>query len=94
MVVPILFLLDNDRAFKPTNGFNANPITCNTAELTTDVTASATGGSGTLTYEITAPAARISNATGIFTGLAPNTYTIKVTDANGCSFTNIYRVMQ
>jgi hypothetical protein len=60
MVVPILFLLDNDRAFKPTNGFNfaqANPITCNTAELTTDVTASATGGSGTLTYEITAPAA-------------------------------------
>jgi hypothetical protein len=61
MVVPILFLLGNDRAFKPTNGFNfcaSESITCNTAELTTDVTASATGGSGTLTYEITAPAVR------------------------------------
>jgi hypothetical protein len=45
-----------------------------------------------LTYEITAPAASDFKCYRNFHRISTNTYTIKVTDANGCSFTNIYRV--
>ena len=66
--------------------FSAAPITC--TATTTTVTAVATNGVGTLTYEIISPASAIaSNTTGIFTNLLPGTYIFKVTDANGCYYT-------
>ncbi len=58
---------------------------------TSDITLTATGGSGTITYEITAPAAAVdTNTTGVFTGLAPDTYSFRVTDAKGCSYEENY----
>ena len=75
--------------------FSNAAITC-TATSTT-VTATATVASGSLvtplTYEITAPtASAASNTTGVFTGLTPNTYSFKVTDANGCYYIESYTV--
>ncbi|NMH89987.1 beta strand repeat-containing protein, partial [Flavivirga algicola] len=69
------------------------PVTCNDVTSTVTVTAAAGTGVGALTYEITAPAASAtSNATGIFTGLAPDTYTFRVTDADGCYYETTYTV--
>ncbi|TXE11523.1 T9SS type B sorting domain-containing protein [Seonamhaeicola algicola] len=63
----------------------ASAVTC--SATTSNVTAVATGGIGTLTYEITAPSASVtSNNTGNFTGLAPDTYVFRVTDASGCYY--------
>lgn len=45
---------------------------------------SATGGTGPYNYDI---GGGNSNTTGIFTGLAPNSYAVIITDANGCSVT-------
>jgi gliding motility-associated-like protein len=45
------------------------------------ITITASGGTGTLTFSNGVT----SNTTGQFTGLFPNTYTITVTDANGCT---------
>ncbi|MFC2152309.1 T9SS type A sorting domain-containing protein [Bacteroidota bacterium] len=46
------------------------------------ITVSASGGTGTLTYEID-PGGDI-NTTGVFTGLSPDDYTVEVTDDNDC----------
>lgn len=71
--------------------FSAAAITC--SATTTTVTAIATKGMGTLTYSITFPlASATSNTTGIFAGLSPGTYIFKVTDANGCYFSESYVV--
>ncbi|MFV5687328.1 T9SS type B sorting domain-containing protein [Flavobacterium sp. ZT3R25] len=71
--------------------FTAAPITC--SATTTTVTANGTNGVGTLTYEIVFPvAAATLNTTGIFAGLSPDTYIFKVTDANGCYYTESYIV--
>jgi gliding motility-associated-like protein len=71
--------------------FTAAPITC--LATTTTVTASATNGVGTLTYEIVFPGASATlNTTGVFAGLAPGTYIFKVTDANGCYYTESHIV--
>ncbi len=60
---------------------------------TSDVTLTAIGGSGAITYEITAPAAAIAtNATGVFANLAPDTYTFRVTDDKGCDYTENYTI--
>ena len=56
-------------------------ITCNGANDGT-VTVSASGGTGALIYTLNPGA--ISNGTGTFTNLSANTYTVSVTDANGC----------
>jgi large repetitive protein len=49
---------------------------------------------GTLTYEITFPlASAVSNTTGVFTGLLPGTYIFKVTDVNGCYYTQSHYVL-
>ncbi len=56
-------------------------ITCNGANDGT-VTVSASGGTGALIYTLNPGA--ISNGTGSFTSLPANTYTVSVTDANGC----------
>ncbi len=79
----------------PTPGtITGTDVTCNTTTSTVTVTPAAGSGVGTLTYEITAPAASVTtNATGIFPGLAPSVnYTFRVTDANGCYYEVTYFV--
>ncbi|WP_409446140.1 beta strand repeat-containing protein, partial [Mariniflexile rhizosphaerae] len=74
--------------------FSATPITC--IDTTSDVTLTATDGVGALTYQIISPASAIGNTTGtttgIFTGLAPDTYVFRVTDANGCYYTESFPI--
>ncbi|WP_374174434.1 T9SS type B sorting domain-containing protein [Flavobacterium tructae] len=67
----------------------ATPIYCNTAGgVSTATVNTVTGGVGPYKYEIVSPAAAVTtNTIGIFPGLLPDTYQIKVTDANGCSTT-------
>jgi gliding motility-associated-like protein len=55
--------------------------TCNGLDNGT-ITLEATTGVGPFTYDIGAA----SNGTGVFTNLAPGTYTISVTDDNGCDY--------
>ncbi|MEZ5004123.1 MAG: hypothetical protein R2730_13920 [Chitinophagales bacterium] len=60
-------------------------VICNDGSGTSDdgtATLTATNGVGTLTYGLTG---QPSNNTGIFTGLAPGSYTGTVTDADSCS---------
>lgn len=70
-----------------------SPIYCSNAVKEATVTVnSVTGGVSPYTYEIIAPATAVTApsapATSFsFANLAPDTYTIKVTDANGCSTT-------
>ncbi|WP_281227242.1 T9SS type B sorting domain-containing protein [Flavobacterium aquiphilum] len=74
----------------------SNAITC--SATTTGLTVTVTGGVAPYKYEITAPAAAITVVTGIsstshtFNALLPDTYTVKVTDANGCSVTDTYKI--
>ena len=74
--------------------FTATAVTC--LALTSDVTLTATNGVGPLSYEIISPASATGNTTGAssgtFTGLSPDTYTFRVTDANGCIYTESYTV--
>lgn len=79
----------------------ASPIYCNTPGTVATVTVnSVTGGVSPYTYEITAPAAAVtapsapSAAPFSFAGLSPDTYIIKVTDANGCSTTKAIEVKE
>ncbi len=57
------------------------PATCGTNSGS--VTVSASGGTPTYTYTL----GTVNNTTGTFTGLAPGTYTVTATDANGCTAT-------
>ncbi len=47
-----------------------------------EITVTASGGTGTLTYTLQPLA--ISNTTGVFSGLAAGTYSVDITDANNC----------
>ncbi len=70
---------------------NAPPVTCTTTA--SDVTVNTTGGVAPLSFEITAPSSAVTtNATGMFTGLTPDTYVFRVTDANGCFVTQSHTV--
>jgi gliding motility-associated-like protein len=63
------------------NSNTTTPVTCfGNANGTVSITAS--GGVGQLSYNIMPT--NINNTSGIFSGLAGNTYTIVVTDTNGC----------
>ena len=72
--------------------FTSTPITCLVS--TSDVTLTATGGVGPLQFEILSPASATSNTSGatsgVFTGLPADDYTFLVTDANGCSYQELY----
>ncbi|MBU3823158.1 SprB repeat-containing protein, partial [Flavobacteriaceae bacterium XHP0103] len=73
--------------------FSNTPLSCPTN--TTDVTiTSVTGGTGTLEYQIIAPAASATayQASNTFTGLAPGTYTFQVRDANSCTYSETYNI--
>jgi uncharacterized protein (DUF2141 family) len=67
-------------------------VTCTTP--TTTVTLSATNGVGALQYETIAPSASIigTQASNSFAGLTAGNYTFKVTDANGCFYTESYTI--
>ncbi len=52
----------------------------------------ATGGAGSLTYSLNP--GNIVNATGLYSPLGPNTYTVVATDANNCSITTTINVSQ
>ncbi|WP_348798281.1 T9SS type B sorting domain-containing protein [Flavobacterium adhaerens] len=71
--------------------FVAAAITCNAPQTTLTVTA--TNGVAPLTFAITSPVGVVtSNTTGVFTGLAPDTYNFRVTDANGCYYEEAYTI--
>lgn len=65
------------------NYANVQP-TCGAANGT--VNATVVGGTAAFTYSISPGGT--TNGTGTFTGLNTGTYTVTVTDANGCSFNN------
>jgi large repetitive protein len=62
--------------------------------LTADVTVSVVNGNPAFAYEIIAPLGSTVNngANNVFIGLAPGTYTFRVTDDKGCSFTEDYTI--
>ncbi|MBU2949251.1 T9SS type B sorting domain-containing protein [Tamlana agarivorans] len=71
--------------------FSSNALTC-TAPAT-GVSVTAVGGVMPLTFEIIDPTgSAVSNTDGNFTGLGPDTYIFKVTDANGCSYSEAYTI--
>ena len=73
--------------------FSSTPVTCpaNTSDITIT---SVTGGTGTLEYQIIAPAAAATpyQASNVFTGLAPDTYTFQVRDENDCTYIESYTI--
>lgn len=74
--------------------FVASAITCN--DPATDVQVNVTGGTGTITYEMTAAPAGFTipppNTTGLFTALDPGPYTFRVTDENNCMYTESHTI--
>ncbi|WP_346883306.1 T9SS type B sorting domain-containing protein [uncultured Algibacter sp.] len=78
------------------NTITSTPVTCNST--TSDVTVTSTTGTGVapLAFTIVFPASATSNTTGatsgIFTGLIPDTYIFRVTDANGCYYEQSHTV--
>jgi len=90
---------------KPTNlDFAPTAITCKPGESVSTVTVKATNGVGGLSFKIiatntgTAPAlwgpvtTTGSAIAASFPGLLPGDYTFEVTDANGCSYQELYTV--
>nr|WP_315141126.1 T9SS type B sorting domain-containing protein [uncultured Flavobacterium sp.] len=78
---------------------SGTPIYCvqqGLGDVTSTVTVTTTNGVGALTYAILSPATATGNTSGatsgIFTLLAPDTYTFQVTDANGCTYQESYTV--
>lgn len=67
------------------NSLTNTAVTCNGQNNGT-ITTLATGGTGQLSYNLLPN--NIINLTGSFSNLSGNTYTVKVTDANGCSKTS------
>jgi hypothetical protein len=69
-------------------------ITCPTQVV--DITVTATNGTAPFVYEIIAPSAIIPASTSgnsaNFDGLAPDTYTIRVTDVDGCTYDENYTI--
>ena len=65
-----------------TSSYNGSHISCNGA-ADARITVTASGGTGALTYVLVeAPANVTGAANGIFTGVGPGTYTVRVTDVN------------
>ena len=59
---------------------------------TSNVTLTVVDGTGAINYEITAPTAIDNGTSNVFSGLAPDTYTFLVTDANGCTYSENFTV--
>ena len=68
-----------------TSNYNGSEVSCNGA-ADGEITVTAAGGTGTLIYILVeAPGNLTGASTGIFTGVPAGTYTIRVTDVNGCN---------
>lgn len=63
---------------------STTPVSCKNGS-DGQIVMSGSGGTGTLTYVLTPTSA--TNTTGTFTGLIAGTYSVTVTDANGCTAT-------
>ena len=73
--------------------FSSTALSCPT--LVSDVTiTSTTGGTPSLEYQIIAPAASATayQSSNVFSGLAPDTYTFQVRDANDCVYNETYTI--
>ncbi|WP_264535629.1 T9SS type B sorting domain-containing protein [Flavobacterium sp. N1736] len=74
--------------------FSNSALTCPTNKV--NITVTSTGGFGTKTYSITAPASAIGNTSGlnngIFTNLDPGTYTFQVKDQKDCTYSDSFTV--
>lgn len=73
--------------------FDNTPLSC--PSNITDITiTSVTGGTGTIQYQIIAPAASATayQTSNIFIGLAPDTYTFQVIDENDCTYIESYTI--
>lgn len=66
-------------------------------DQTSDVTVTVTEGTAAFTFEIIAPIAlpadSVSGDTATFNDLDPDSYTFRVTDANGCQYTETYTIL-
>ena len=72
--------------------FSNSPVVC--PALTSDVTLTATGGTGAIEYQIIAPASAVTayQASNIFLGLAPDTYTFQARDENDCIYSESFTI--
>jgi large repetitive protein len=73
--------------------FSNSPLSCPT--LTSNVTiTSTTGGTGSLQYQIIAPASAVTayQVSNVFSGLAPGTYTFQVKDSNDCIYAESFSI--
>ena len=68
--------------------FAKTALTC--PALVSTVTVTVVGGNTPFTYAITAPTAVANGNNNVFTNLAAGTYTFKVTDAKGCTYSKDY----
>lgn len=78
----------------PTNlEFSSTEVTCSSNTATVTIT-NTTGGSGSLEYQIIAPAASATayQSDPSFAGLAPGTYTFQVKDAQDCTYSESYAI--
>jgi gliding motility-associated-like protein len=73
--------------------FSNSPITCPSNTSTITITG-VTGGTGTLEYQIIAPAAAATayQTSTTFSGLVPDTYTFQVRDENDCIYSESYTI--
>lgn len=72
-----------------TSNYNGAKISCPGAEDAV-ITVTANGGNGSYTYElIEDPSNTTGDATGIYTGIGPGTYTFRVTDAQSCTIITV-----
>jgi len=72
-----------------TSNFNGSHISC-TASTDGQITASATGGTGTYNYKLNTGSYQAST---VFNGLGAGIYTITAKDVNGCSITNTVSII-
>ena len=73
--------------------FDNTSVTCPTNTATISI-AGTTGGTGTLEYQITAPASATTTyqTSTDFSGLEPGTYTFQVKDENDCVYSESYTI--
>jgi gliding motility-associated-like protein len=73
------------------NAPTISPVTCH-AGTNGSIGLTATGGTGTLSYNLMP--GNITNSSGTFTSLVAGAYTITVTDANSCTITSLVNITQ
>ena len=73
--------------------FDNTAVTCPSNISTISITGT-TGGTGTLEYQITAPASAVTpyQTSADFSGLQPGTYTFQVKDENDCVYSESYTI--